>query len=422
MSPVRRLTATGVRLRNATLALVSLGSTGLAQAGIDLIGVNLSAATFSAEVQPGKNGVNYLFPAEQYFKEWSARGVKTVRLPILWERLQPTFYTELNSEYAGLVTQTLGFAQKYGIRIALDLHGFARFNNQLIGSPEVPLKAFTDVTGRMALRWGRHPALFGYDLNNEPYNTNGTLTSIMQAGVDGVRRYDNVNYVILEGEQFSSAPEWQNLSGNALLAVKDPANRTLYSAHTYLDRNNSGTYDHPNDTGVQDPMVGVNRLKPFVEWLKINNKQGFVGELGIPYNNPNWLEPFDNALKYLADNCVPVTLWAAGPAWGDYILSLEPRNGEETASWKVASKYAQASNSCIQRGPGKATPAPAPTPVPTPAPTPSPQPIPAPAPAPAPAPKPTPAPKPAPAPNPVPQPQKPFFCKSSFLAWLPICR
>jgi len=360
MSPVRRLTATGVRLRNATLALVLLGSTSLAQAGIDLIGVNLSAASFSPQVLPGTNGVNYVFPTEQYFKDWSARGVKTVRLPILWERLQPALMGPLDRDYADLIGKALGDAHKNGIRILLDLHNSVRYHDNLVGSDAVPFTAFTDLYARMALRFGTHPGLFGYDLSNEPVYTNNNIVKIMQAGVDGVRRYDHVHPVIIEGEGYSSAWLWDVWGSVGLLDIKDPANKLIYSAHTYLDRNNSGTYDHPDDAGAQDPMVGVNRLKPFVEWLKANNKQGLLGELGIPNDNPNWLVPFENTLKYLAENCVPVTLWAGGPGWGDYNLSLEPRDGQESPAWKIASKYLQAGQRCANRGPGPAGPGPRP--------------------------------------------------------------
>lgn len=368
MPSVRRPAAARVRLRTATLALLLLGSAPLAQAGIDLIGINLSAASFAPQVLPGTNGVNYVFPSEQYFKDWSARGVKTVRLPILWERLQPTLMGPLDSAYADLIGKTLGYAHKNGIRILLDLHNSVRYRGELVGSDAVPFKAFTDLYQRLALRFGNHPGLYGYDLSNEPVYTDNNIVKIMQAGVDGVRRYDSVHPVIIEGEGYSSAWLWDVWGSVGLLDIKDPANKLIYSAHTYLDRNNSGTYDHPDDAGPQDPMVGVNRLKPFVEWLRVNNKQGLLGELGIPNDNPNWLVPFENTLKYLADNCLPVTLWAGGPGWGDYNLSLEPRNGQDAPAWKIASKYLKAGQRCTSQGPGKATPPPTPKPRPAPGP------------------------------------------------------
>ncbi|WP_434155038.1 glycoside hydrolase family 5 protein [Pseudomonas sp. JZ134] len=400
--------------------LLSMLST--AEAGIDLVSLNMSGASFAAEVLPGANGVNYIFPTEQHFKAWSAKGIKTIRFPILWERLQKTTYASFDPTYAGLVTQTLDYAHKYNMRVILDLHNFARYKNQLIGSRNVPLDAFRDVTYRMAVAWGSHPALFAYDVMNEPYATSGTVASIMQAGINGIRRIDNTHYILVEGENFSSAWLWSSSSSAGLLSVKDPADKILYSAHTYLDDNNSGTYTNPRDAGMNDPMVGVNRVRPFVEWLKANNKKGYLGEIGVPNNNPAWLPALDNTLKYLAENCIPASVWAAGPGWGDdYVLSVEPVDGKDRIQWPILRKYVETSNSCVSIGPQKAA---SPTPpVPQPRPEPQPQPKPVPIPQPVPAPQPQPVPEPAPVPQPAPAPlPKPFVCQFALTSWLPICQ
>jgi endoglucanase len=397
--------ATKVLLAAGLLSVLSV-----AEAGVDLISLNMSGASFAAEVLPGTNGVNYIFPTEQYFKDWSAKGIKTIRFPILWERLQKNTYASFDPAYAGLVTQTLDYAHKYNVKVILDLHNFARYKNQLIGSRNVPLDAFRDVTYRMAVAWGNHPALFAYDLMNEPYATSGTVAAIMQAGIDGVRRFDNTHYVLVEGENFSSAWLWASSSSAGLLSVKDPADKILYSAHTYLDYNNSGTYTNPRDAGMNDPMVGVNRVKPFVEWLKANNKKGYLGEIGVPNNNPAWLPALDNTLKYLAENCIPASVWAAGPGWGDdYILSVEPVNGQDRIQWPVLRKYIEGTHSCLTIGPQKVGSPTQPTPQPIPQPKPAPQPT------------PQPVPEPAPQPKPVPVP-KPFMCNFALTSWLPICQ
>ncbi len=45
-------------------------------------------------------------------------------------------------------------------------------------------------------------------------------------------------------------------------------------------------------------MIGVERTRPFIEWLKKHNLRGFIGEYGIPAH-PQWLEAMDNLLSYL---------------------------------------------------------------------------------------------------------------------------
>ena len=38
------------------------------------------------------------------------------------------------------------------------------------------------------------------------------------------------------------------------------------------------------------PEKGIDRVKPFVEWIKQNKFHGFIGEYGIPDNDPRWNE------------------------------------------------------------------------------------------------------------------------------------
>src|SRR5690606_19358119 len=54
-----------------------------------LVGVNLSGAGFGPSVVPGVHGTNYTYPAESYYKKYADLGMNLVRLPFLWERIQP---------------------------------------------------------------------------------------------------------------------------------------------------------------------------------------------------------------------------------------------------------------------------------------------------------------------------------------------
>ena len=68
------------RLRHVSLLLAS----SLALAGallpsaqaVELVGLNFSGAGFASQVLPGVNNRNYVFPSEQHFKDWSAKGIK----------------------------------------------------------------------------------------------------------------------------------------------------------------------------------------------------------------------------------------------------------------------------------------------------------------------------------------------------------
>src|SRR5690606_19249687 len=71
-----------------------------------------------------------------------------------------------------------------------------------------------------------------------------------------------------------------------------------------------------------------------------HDRQGHIGEFGIPAGDSRLLEAMDNLLAYLQKHCIPMTYWAAGPSWGNYKLSVEPtRDGQERPQWAVLEKY-----------------------------------------------------------------------------------
>ena len=78
---------------------------------------------------------------------------------------------------------------------------------------------------------------------------------------------------------------------------------------------------------------------PFVRWLKDNNKQGAIGEYGIPDNDLRWLKILDNFLKYLSENNINGSYWAAGSRWDKYPLSVQPIAQEDRPQMEVLLRY-----------------------------------------------------------------------------------
>ncbi|KTT43732.1 cellulase [Pseudomonas oryzihabitans] len=356
MTP-NRLSLAALRRPLAAAAAVLALSAGAAQAEpVSLVGLNLSGAGFAPQVLPGINGTNYIFPVEAYFQQWSARGVKLIRFPIIWERLQPTLGGPLDSAYVALVNQTFGYAQKHGIKIILDLHNYARYRGQVIGTSGVPYARYQEIMTHIARQWSGQSSLYAYDIMNEPHDAMAYWPTAAQYGINGVRAVDSTRPVIVEGNGWSSATRWAEFN-DALLGLKDPANNIIFSAHSYFDENAGGSYDK-TDVNTLDANYGVTRVKPFVDWLKKNGKRGYIGEFGVPDNNPRWNLLMDNMLAYLKQNCIPASYWAAGPGWGSYFMSVEPINGQERPQWPTLRKYLDDS-SCTAIGPiasGSTTP------------------------------------------------------------------
>nr|WP_120993344.1 glycoside hydrolase family 5 protein [Stutzerimonas urumqiensis] len=320
-------------------------------ADIMLVGVNLSAAGFGPSVVPGLHGRNYSYPAESYYKKYADHGLKLVRLPFLWERIQPKLNTELNAQELARLMQSLDFAQKHGVKVILDLHNYYRYYGKLIGSSQVPISSFVGVWERLAQRVLNHPAVYGYGLMNEPHSTNGQWPQAAAAAAKAIRSIDKQRWIYVAGDRWSSAFHWPYYNTKLIEDpfMRDPKNNLVYEAHMYIDKDFSGNYF---DQGEKfDPQVGVERVKPFVNWLKQNKLRGYIGEHGVPDYSASAMVAMDNLLGYLRQNCVPMTYWAAGPWWGEYSLSLDVNSGKHRPQLPILKKHAAQPNGCGSIGP-----------------------------------------------------------------------
>ena len=106
--------------------------------------------------------------------------------------------------------------------------------------------------------------------------------------------------------------------------LTDPSDNLVFEAHCYFDHDGSGIYRKGYDEEGAYPTVGIDRVRPFVDWLQRNHKRGFVGEYGVPGNDSRWLECLDLFLAFLTENGVNGTYWAAGSRWNKYILGVHP--------------------------------------------------------------------------------------------------
>jgi endoglucanase len=344
-------------LRKSVLAGLSLtviqGMCVSAEASsLPMVLINVSGAESSENVFPGVNGTHYFFPSEGYFARWKAKGIRTVRFPVKWERLQPVLGGGLDATYAGLIDKMLVQANQQGIGVIIDVHNYARYRGQVIGSSQVTVNHYRNLMQRVAERWHDSPALYAYDLMNEPHDdSDASWPQAAQAGIDAIRQIDSKRPIIVEGRSWSSAERWPQYN-DALLPLKDPANNLVFSAHLYMDQNGSGVYKDAKGAPI-DPDIGVRRVKPFIEWLQRNGRRGQIGEMGFPDKDPRWNEAADRLLGFLRQHCIPVAYWTSGESWGPEPMNLEPIDGKDRPQWQVLSRYLEAPK-CSDYGPAAA--------------------------------------------------------------------
>lgn len=268
---------------------------------------------------------NYNLPSERTLRYFGTLGIRTIRLPMWWPRLQPDIWGALSEPHAAELEAFLRLARSLHVRVILDLHHFGRRDGAVLGTAALPIAALVDFWARMARRFAGQA--HGFDLMNEPHDmpTPQVWPTAAQACVDAIRRHDRTTYCYVEGDDWANAERWQ--LSNANLSIVDPADRVIYSAHIYFDSDTSGQYRQSYDADGATPDIGANRLAPFVDWLRKNKLRGHIGEFGVPYRDPRWLTVLDRFMEAVADGrdvLTGVAYWTAGEWLDFYDLSLQP--------------------------------------------------------------------------------------------------
>ena len=88
---------------------------------------------------------------------------------------------------------------------------------------------------------------------------------------------------------------------------------------------------HPVRTNIHTKRKNVIRRQ--------NKFHGFIGEYGIPDNDPRWNETLDLFLGYLQENGINGTYWAAGPWWDTYFMAITPKDGKDRPQMPIIEKY-----------------------------------------------------------------------------------
>ncbi|MDT7820610.1 glycoside hydrolase family 5 protein [Xanthomonas hortorum] len=308
-------------------------------------GVNLSGAEFASSKKPGVLNKDYMYAPASDYTYFAGVGMNTIRLPILWERLQPSARGELDPAQLALVKQAVARAKASGMYLVLDIHNYAKYYGYKIGTPEVPIATFSDLWRRLALVFKNDNAVI-FGLMNEPNGISaGGWAAAAQAGIDSIRATGANNLILVPGVLWTGAHSWYSPTSDgysnatALTSIYDPLNHYAFEVHQYLDADSSGT-----SNVCVSATVGADRLRSFTEWLRLNQKRGFLGEFGTG-NNAGCNAALQGMLGYMetnADVWLGWTWWAAGSWWNiSYEYNVHPnKDGTDKPQMSILSPQA----------------------------------------------------------------------------------
>jgi glucan 1,3-beta-glucosidase len=276
------------------------------------------------------------FITAEDFRWIKEHGLNAVRLPVgYWALEAPKPFVEASH----FVDFAFDQAQRNGLKVLLDLHGAPGSQNGWdhsgrsgeIGWDKNPndIKETVRVLEAFAQKYGKHPALYGIELLNEPRNLIPIeiLKSFYREAYSRIRKYAGPEIAIVFHDSFR-AMAWKNF-------MKEPeyAN-VLIDTHLYQVFG-----DEDRRRTVQEQIVFALNRKNILDQMQREELPTFVGEwsLALP-NRPLWdLSSFQGDL--------------VNGAYADaQLLSFESTSGWFFWSYKLESNSTWNFRYCVERG------------------------------------------------------------------------
>lgn len=291
-----------------------------------LTGVNLAGLEFNSGRLPGRLNHDFVAPDAEELDYWRGLGASTVRVPFLWERLQPELGGVFDLDQWRVLEELIEATAERNMHIVLDPHQYGRRRVQgearIIGESEhVTAAHFAGFWRELATRCADRVHVI-FNLQNEPHDQNlATLVRVHNQAIEAMRATGARQLILVPGSSWTGAHSWVS-SGNAqaMLAMRDPANNMAFDVHQYLDRDSSGT-NRECVTGA------ARRLEVFTQWARQHRRRGFLGEFGAGHS-AGCLSELGALLDHISANrdvWIGWTCWGAGPWWDDdYPLRLSP--------------------------------------------------------------------------------------------------
>lgn len=301
------------------------------------IGVNIADGAV-----PGVYGEDWIYPQASDLDYFNSKGLSLIRLPFLWERLQPALNGELDPVELQRLRDVTALAAQRKMRMILNVYSTGKYNGQQIGQGGVSSESYTDFLVRIADAFSGDDGVYAYSILDEPAGFNGDWPAIAQAAVDAIRTKDSAKLIMVPGECGSRTKDFGRC--NSDLKIVDAANNFAYAAKVFFS--NDDTYNYLQSYDVQNayPAIPVERMSPFVDFLKARSARGYIAEFTIPNDDPRWQPLLTNALQYMKTNCMLGTFFTAGVTTANQRISIQPINGADKPQIQLLQPFTTATS------------------------------------------------------------------------------
>jgi endoglucanase len=253
--------------------------------------------------------------------------MKLFRVPVLWERLQPTLGAALDTDYAAQLDTIVNriMADDDAVFV-FDPHNYGKFNEDTIqlSGGAVDAADLADLLVRVADRYSAYWDRIWMGQMNEPNIQTPTQWRDIALTVEGIQRSEGfTGKVLVTGSSYSSVGLWVSQGNAAAWAGQLPANCLIEQHLYYTASGNGGSSD--KDTAM--PGIGRTRMIGFRNWCRDEGVQGYMGEIGTGNTAAMRLE-IEASMNFMSDNRDVFAGWSAWLAGsgvsGGNTYSLQP--------------------------------------------------------------------------------------------------
>lgn len=312
-----------------------------------LRGVNLAGAEFGSDKLPGKVFTDYTYPSEAEIIYIAKQGANIIRLPFLWERVQPEPNGELNKVELSYLQLTVDRAKAHGLCVLLDVHNYAEYYDKKLTAPltsDIALEqAFINFWIALATEFSDADSVI-LGLMNEPAHISiPEWAAIAKRTVLALREAKVENIIFVAGGGWSGLHDWfagaELSNANHFQNLKDPLKRTVIEVHQYTNENYSGMHESTTSTDCRPADEFTSKFERVHQWAIANQQQLFLGEFGVPQSS-NCLETLTHFVDLMeAEAWRGWTYWASGSWWGNYALALNGPSKPDVPQWPILKKH-----------------------------------------------------------------------------------